>query len=71
MVQVTKSLQDPLEVRNNLPGISDNTLEILLIIPESFTETNGNQRAHRERIFPQSEFAFEKNYYAQFTKTTV
>ena len=27
VVQVTKSLQDPLEVRNNLPGISDNVRE--------------------------------------------
>jgi len=27
MVQVTKSLQDPLEVANNLPEISDNVRE--------------------------------------------
>ena len=27
VVQVTKSLQDPLEVGNNLPGISDNVRE--------------------------------------------
>jgi len=27
VVQVTKSLQDPLEVENNLPGISDNVRE--------------------------------------------
>ena len=28
MVQVTKSLQDPLEVGNNLPGINDNVREL-------------------------------------------
>jgi len=27
VVQVIKSLQDPLEVRNNLPGINDNVRE--------------------------------------------
>ena len=27
VVQVTKSLQDPLEVGNNLPGINDNVWE--------------------------------------------
>jgi len=27
VVQVTKSLQDPLEVGNSLPGISDNVRE--------------------------------------------
>ena len=27
VVQVIKSLQDPLEVENNLPGISDNARE--------------------------------------------
>jgi len=27
VVQVTKSLQDPLEVANNLPGINDNVRE--------------------------------------------
>ena len=32
VVQVIKSLQDPLEVRNNLPGINDNVRESCLFM---------------------------------------
>ena len=47
VVQVTKSLQDPLEVGNNLPGISDNVRERGLEQKCIQTPTEGWQRRGR------------------------
>ena len=47
MVQVIKSLQDPLEVGNNLPGINDNVRERGLEQKCFQTLTGGRQRRDR------------------------
>jgi len=54
VVQVTKSLQDPLEVGNNLPGISDNVPERGVEQKCFQTPTEGRQRRGRCHVVRQA-----------------
>ena len=52
VVQVIKSLHDPLEVGNNLPGINDNVRERGL--EQKKTPTEGRQRRGRYHVVRQA-----------------